>query len=647
MKTIPLFIFGICVSLAATTPGSAVTAPLVVHTNGLGKVSPNYNGQQLEVGKKYAVTATALAGSKFVNWTSNQGLITNTAALNFVMQPDLVLTANFKDIAKPTLIITSPKAAQRILTNGAQWLVQGRATDNAGAPQVMLNCNGRGWEPIASASAWQMWMDLRPGPNTVSAFAVDAAGNRSLTNKVSFTYLVTARLVVQTNGPGKVSPNCNGQQLELGKKYSVTATAPTGAKFLNWTSNLDGITNTPTLSFIMRSNLVLTANFVDVSRPLLTITTPTKSATVTDNALTASGTATDIGGVASVFWKLNNGTWQPAAGTTQWSANLTLVSGPNTLAAYALDLAGNSSLTNKVTFTCAKDLLLLYWPMHDGDWKTFAGPMPNTTLSFHDSGFGAFDMNVDMNGDTQTSHYQYGPGNHELLLSGGSDFSLDPPIVELDDNILLKGGTRRSSSTMYFSGTSVAASVTMTVSLAGAVTVPAGTFADCRRADATVKVTVPGYGSGTATAAAYILAPRIGVIQVGAYEASGDGLRFVGWEKVTDGVVDGVSIRDLAAMQDATLENATESESAEFLSSGPQADEAASGASLEFVQTPQGTSLLKLSGRPGVEYMIEAEVSDGAVSHWDPFWVGTLVKGQVEIPIDSSNRHSAYRWLQR
>ena len=51
---------------------------------------------------------------------------------------------------------------------------------------------------------------------------LDPAGNRSPTNTVSFSYVVTARMGVETNGLGKVSPNYNGQQLELGKSYKIT-----------------------------------------------------------------------------------------------------------------------------------------------------------------------------------------------------------------------------------------------------------------------------------------------------------------------------------------------------------------------------------------------------------------------------------------
>ena len=82
---------------------------------------------------------------------------------------------------------------------------------------------------------WTAAVALTPGTNWVWAYAVGASGNCSQpTNSVSFTYVVTAPLVVNIggNGKGMVSPNYNGQWLEIGANYALTASAGAGCALL-------------------------------------------------------------------------------------------------------------------------------------------------------------------------------------------------------------------------------------------------------------------------------------------------------------------------------------------------------------------------------------------------------------------------------
>jgi hypothetical protein len=85
------------------------------------------------------------------------------------------------------------------------------------------------------------------------------------------------------------------------------------------------------------------------------------------NALaTVTGTASDVWKVSAVWYQLTNailagGTWSQAAttnGYTNWSTTLTLAAGTNTVKAYAVNLGGNYSATNSVSFVSSNNFKL-------------------------------------------------------------------------------------------------------------------------------------------------------------------------------------------------------------------------------------------------------------------------------------------------
>ena len=181
------------------------------------------------------------------------------------------------------------------------------------------------------------------------------------TNAINFKYVPSAPLTVQTNafGYGTMNPAYNGALLQVGKAYSITATAKAGFIFTNWTGGtntppLPFLTNGAAVTFVMQSNLVLQANFIDVTKPTLNITNLTANQTVTNPTFTVLGKAGDNVGVANVFYNFDQTGWTNATsgnGFTNWSTTvLTLTLGSNSISAYAMDAAGNLSTTNTINF---------------------------------------------------------------------------------------------------------------------------------------------------------------------------------------------------------------------------------------------------------------------------------------------------------
>ena len=304
----------------------------------------------------------------------------------------------------PTNAIVSPTPGQ--LWSNAVFTVTGTARDNVAVSGVFCsvsNSAGAGpWTLATGTTSWNAPLTLVPGTNTVRAYAVNTSGISSTTNSVKLVYVVSAALTVRTNGLGGISPNDNGALLQIGNMYLLTATAATGFTFTNWTGGANGtltvLTNGPALKFVMQSNLVLQVNFVETSKPTLTITAPTAGQHMTNAVAIVTGTASDVWAVNAVWYQLTNATlasgmWKPATTTnsyTNWAATVTLAAGSNTVMAYAVDLGGNYSATNAVSFLSSNSFkLLLGFGM--------AQPLASNGLNF------VVQISTNLNGHVQVS----------------------------------------------------------------------------------------------------------------------------------------------------------------------------------------------------------------------------------------------------
>jgi uncharacterized repeat protein (TIGR02543 family) len=116
-------------NLSVTSRVSFVYVPsdwLRVMTSGRGSVSPNYSNAWLAIGRNLSMTATAGSGYVFSNWTGgvlSSAVLTNNRTLKFVMQSNLVLTANF--IPNPFIPAAGTYQGLFYDTNGMEQLSSG------------------------------------------------------------------------------------------------------------------------------------------------------------------------------------------------------------------------------------------------------------------------------------------------------------------------------------------------------------------------------------------------------------------------------------------------------------------------------------------------------------------------------------------
>jgi hypothetical protein len=140
-------------------------------------------------------------------------------------------------------------------------VLSGRFLQNTSAPQT-----------AEGTTNWSASVPLVPGRNAIRLWSQDLATNKSPVVTLFYTYFAQAPLTVIKNGDGTIAPNLDGRELELGKLYTMTARPAAGQIFWRWEINTNAdssVTNgvtystNSTLSFEMRPNLVLTANFVE------------------------------------------------------------------------------------------------------------------------------------------------------------------------------------------------------------------------------------------------------------------------------------------------------------------------------------------------------------------------------------------------
>jgi len=198
----------------------------------------------------------------------------------------------------PQLTISLPKPNQRI--SNAVATVEGTAGKNLPVSAVRYQLNAGAWQVAPTTNGWTNWgatVNLQPGHNALSVYAVDACDRPSPTQSVSFTYVVSDRLAVRVQGNGSVAPNLDGKLLELGTTNQITATAGPSDLFSNWTGTI--FSTNSRLKFVMQSNMVLQANFVPnrfvaVKGNYQGLFVPTSDPTATNYGL-FTGTTTDKG----------------------------------------------------------------------------------------------------------------------------------------------------------------------------------------------------------------------------------------------------------------------------------------------------------------------------------------------------------------
>jgi plastocyanin len=184
-----------------------VPAVLTLRTNGMGSVTTSFRNQPPYVGKVYSLTARPAAGFIFAGWErsgiTNRAPLnqTNGPVLNFIMEPDLELVANFAP--NPFVDAAGTYAGLFLDTNTFRLDGSGFFTlrlDKQGRFSGKLAMNGRRYPFRGYFNGLREALApvIRPGlPPTVLRFQLDTNGAAQITG--SATNAVATNVLVATN----------------------------------------------------------------------------------------------------------------------------------------------------------------------------------------------------------------------------------------------------------------------------------------------------------------------------------------------------------------------------------------------------------------------------------------------------------------
>ena len=187
-----------------------------------------------------------------------------------------------------------------------------------------------------------------------------------------------------------------------------------------------------------------------------------------------------------------------------------------------------------------------YFPMHDGDSKNFSWTTYNSTYTYSEVQYNGMSSYLEYDSIDGSKAY-YGYSGDELVMcgaeAGGIDMRFDTPISVLNDYVLNNGGTIQDSTSFFAEGYTFHIDYKGTVTNIGDVTVPAGTFKDCRSISMEFSYRVEGESDSFDMEDVWILAPKVGKTKVAVADQF---LDFLGWMELTSGTVGGISVADLA-----------------------------------------------------------------------------------------------------
>jgi cyclophilin family peptidyl-prolyl cis-trans isomerase len=190
----------------------------------------------------------------------------------FTIRSSVIQGVTQRDTSAPLVTVLEPAtlpAPQAHRTTNTTYFFTGTASDNQGLSRILIDA-ASGQRYLANGKTnWSLEVPLVPGTNRFVVRSLDEFGNLSSPQERVIFYSLPRPLMLQIEGKGKTTGVTNGQILEVGVNYPLTAVPARGHYFLGWQIG-DDTSRAPAISFTMEEDAVVYCRF---SRTLFGLTT--------------------------------------------------------------------------------------------------------------------------------------------------------------------------------------------------------------------------------------------------------------------------------------------------------------------------------------------------------------------------------------
>ncbi len=318
---------------AAQVPPTTYTVTVNYDTNMGTVTSVPETLTGLAAGTEVTLTATALEGYEFTNWTDATGTALNaTNPYTFTVTENVTINANFQAVVVPPTYYTV-----NISVNPAEaGIVNGMPDTNAVVAGTELHLTA------VPANNGYVFVNWTVNNTNVEGATLDTVVNADMTIVANFEATVpqtyyTVNISVNPAEAGIVNGVPSSSSVVAGTELHLTAVpANNGYVFVNWTVN-DTTVEGATLDTVVNADMTIVANFENSIVPptYYTVTVnydatmgtvegiPTTQTVAEGTQLTL--TATALEGYEFVNWTVNGQTVEGATYTTTVNADLTII----------------------------------------------------------------------------------------------------------------------------------------------------------------------------------------------------------------------------------------------------------------------------------------------------------------------------------
>lgn len=308
-------------TLRIAAPGEALIVASTADTvaSPVGSGTTTGDGAYLP-GDSVTVSATALPGYRFMNWTDNNAVVSTQASHTFTIDINHSLIANF-------------------VPDVPQWTIATLATPLAGGTTVGDGTRDEGSNVTVTATAnagytFTNWTEGGTVVSTSTSYAFTVAADRVLV--ANFSALPTFTISASATPSAGGSTSGAGNYLS-GSSATLTATANPGYVFSKWTSGNNQVSTSAVHTFTVSSTKTYVANFIvaGTQQTIAASASPLRGGSVSGGGNYAAGDS------ATLIANAN-----PGYVFSKWLEGSTTVS---TSPSYTFTVTTNHTLTAKFT----------------------------------------------------------------------------------------------------------------------------------------------------------------------------------------------------------------------------------------------------------------------------------------------------------